>query len=121
MDFKIRKHTAKEANEKALDAEKAEREFRLKNNIDVEFFINDKAKDAMLIFKLNGIPVKYNIFRDIYKLCGSDSAIDNLINAEFEAIKNVIPAYFTKANTKLSRNQIKISEMRLKRFLLLYD
>lgn len=93
---KIRKHTAKEIQEKSDNNDRIEREFWIKNSVDVEFFIDDLAKDAMLIFKLNGVPVKYSIFRDIYKLANSDKEIDNLIKWEFVVIKEVLPFKYTQ-------------------------
>ena len=112
--IKIRKHTAKEIKEKSDKSEEAEREFWLKNFLDVEFFIDDLAKDAMLIFKLNGMPVKYSIFRDIYKLAKSDKEIDNLIKWEFAIIKETLPFKYTKPisnfyeiRKKFQRGQLK--------------
>lgn len=99
MNIKIRKHTTEEAEEKVALSEKAMREFWLMNTLDVEFVIDDLAKNAMIIFKLNGLPVKYNIYRDIFKIAKSDKDIDNIINAELQIMKDVIPLHYTKPIT----------------------
>ncbi len=111
---KIRKHTAKEIQEKSDKNDQVEREFWLKNSVDVEFLIDDFAKDAMLIFKLNGVPVKYSIFRDIYQLANSDKEIDNLIKWEFVIIKEVLPFRYTKPIPNFYETRAKFQRGKLK-------
>ena len=70
------KHTKQDQDRIRSDQEQMKKEFLLNNKLTIEYMSDPLKKHGMLIWELNGRPVKYTLFRDIYTFVQNDSQLD---------------------------------------------
>lgn len=88
------KHTKKDQDRIHAEQAELQKQFLLDNKLTIEYMSDPDKKNGMLIWELNGSPVKYTIFQNIYTFVQNSNQLDWLIKAEYEEWKDIILEHF---------------------------